>query len=97
MSRKKSILNILSNVVEKGIEKGIEKLPSTVLKNWNKKRKADQAYAHAQERYKKEMERKDQLIEKAALQNIKTQKQIELADMRMEKERLKLEKLKSKR
>lgn len=84
-------------IIERVLEKTIDKLPSTALKNWNKQRNADQAYAHTQKRYEKAMERKEQLIEKARLQNEKLKKQIALQDIRIENERLKLEKLNSKR
>lgn len=83
--------------IERALVKTIDKLPSTALKNWNKHRKANQAYTNAQARHEKAMERKEQLIEKASLQNEKLEKQISLQDIRIENERLKLEKLKSKR
>lgn len=87
----------LWDIIERALVKTVDKLPFTALKTWNKHRKSNQTYTHAQARHEKAMERKEQLIEKARLQNEKLEKQISLQDIRIEKERLKLEKLKSKK
>lgn len=82
--------------IERVAEKTINKLPFTFLKTRDQHRKANQAYTHVEDRHKKAMERKEQLIEKARLQNEKLEKQISLQDIRIKKEKLKLEKMKSK-
>jgi len=87
----------LWGILERVLGKTLDKLPSTALKTWNNHRKADQAYTHAEARHKMAIERKEQLIEKARLQNEKLKKQIALQEIRIEKEGLKVEKLKSKK
>ncbi len=94
---KRNIWDRICRIIERVAVKTADKLPFTALKTWDKHRKANQVYTHAEARHEKAMERKEQLIEKAHLQNEKLEKQISLQDIRIEKERLKLEKLMSKK